>query len=51
MNSTVGGITSGDTDVDKNADDSMRLRDDGLSNVTDRRDWQCAKQKELRIST
>jgi hypothetical protein len=38
-------------DEETNADDSIRFNDDGLSNVIESRDLQCAKQCEQRIST
>jgi hypothetical protein len=38
-------------DEDSNADDSIRFNDDGLSNVIESRDPQCAKQFEQRTST
>jgi hypothetical protein len=51
MNSTVRGITIERNDEKPNAYDSIRFNDDGLSNVIESRDPQCAKQCEQRTST
>jgi hypothetical protein len=51
MNPTVRGIMIDCNEEKANADDSIRFNDDGLANVIDSRDLQCAKQLKHKIST